>query len=411
MSTAVKDPTERVRQLDLSAVAEIAGALAAAIEAVVSGAPAERVLDRLLRAHRGWSPGQRACAAELVYGVGLWRLRLADRPESTPGRELIGLFLRDVAGWPEARAQSAAGVEALPPPVDLGDLGRRYSVPAWLFAHLSREVDALEPLLATLNVPAPICLRANLLRGSRDQLAAALEDEGVETRPTPHSPTGLVATRRFNVYGSAAYRAGRFELQDEGSQLLGHLVQARPGEAVLDFCAGAGGKAMLLAAALENRGTLWAHDVDAERLDRLSVRAERAGARVRVLRAVPEDLQVDAVLVDAPCSELGALRRGPDLRFRIAPETLNTLPDPQGAILRQAARHVRPGGRLVYATCTWNRAENEEVVEAFFDQATDFRLAALPDWAAPFRDGPFFKSFPHRQGTDGFFAAVVTRRD
>jgi 16S rRNA (cytosine967-C5)-methyltransferase len=388
----------------------IAPALCAPVEEVLRGTPAERVLDRVLRAHRAWSAAERATASELVFGIALWRLRLAEAADRVPGDVMIALYLRDLAGWPEERVRAATGVATLPPPREPVELSVRYSMPAWLVDRLAREVHPVEPLLAALDVPGPITLRANPLKASRDALIDELREQDIDATAAAYSPTAVQVARRFNVYGSPAFREGRFELQDEGSQLLGHLVQARPGEAVLDFCAGAGGKTLLLAAALENRGTLWAHDVDPERLDRLSVRAARAGAQVRVLRAMPEDLRVDAVLVDAPCSELGALRRGPDLRFRLRPEELDALPELQRRILAQAARHVRPGGRLVYATCTWNRAENEEVVEALLAREPEFELAGLPDWAAPFRAGKYFKSFPHLHGTDGFFAAILTRR-
>jgi 16S rRNA (cytosine967-C5)-methyltransferase len=194
--------------------------------------------------------------------------------------------------------------------------------------------------------------------------------------------------------------------------LLGLLVEARPGETVLDLCAGAGGKTLLLAASMENQGRLLAYDPDAERLDRLLVRCSRAGVlNVQVLRAPPEGMLVDRVLVDAPCSELGSLRRGPDSRFRVEPSALTALPRVQLDILARARRLVRPGGRLVYATCTVNRAENEEVVLGFLRQAPEFRLVSPgAGWLAPscVREGFLFCA-PHLHGTDGFFAAVLER--
>ncbi|HEY8211410.1 MAG TPA: RsmB/NOP family class I SAM-dependent RNA methyltransferase [Myxococcaceae bacterium] len=186
---------------------------------------------------------------------------------------------------------------------------------------------------------------------------------------------------------------------------MGLLLQAQPSETILDFCAGAGGKTLLLADVTQDRATIHAHDPDRERLSRLRQRATRAGftsIRVDSLPSTP----CDRVLVDAPCSELGALRRGPDLRWRIDPATLDTFPALQRSILDDAARHVRPGGRLVYATCTIRRAENEDVALHFERTHPDFHREPSP---LPTPDG-FFRALPHLHSTDGFFAAIWTRR-
>ena len=404
------DPLARLRGLDLSGFPSIAGSVCAALREVLGGRAAERALDRLLRDHRDWDAGQRRAAAEVIFGVSLWRRRLGG--PSASAEALVAAFLRDLAGWSDDEAATALGLAACAPPHEPRTLGERWSFPEWMVELLARELgEALEPFLAALNVPGPVCLRANLLVGSREQLAERLSAEGVPVRFAPHSPTGLIAEARFNVLGSEAYRAGAFEVQDEGSQLLGHLLGARPGETVLDLCAGAGGKALLLAAAVEGQGELSAFDPDLEKLDRFVQRAARARARVSVLRSLPESLRVDRVLVDAPCSELGALRRGPDLRHRIDPAGLARFPPLQREILETATRHLRPGGTLVYATCTLNRAENEEVVEAVLARHPELALAPLPDWVEPsFRFGPYFRSLPHRHGTDGFFAAVIRSR-
>jgi 16S rRNA (cytosine967-C5)-methyltransferase len=217
--------------------------------------------------------------------------------------------------------------------------------------------------------------------------------------------------KRPNLYGLRAQQEGLFEVQDEGSQLLGLLMEAHPGDSVLDLCAGAGGKTLQLAAAMGDQGRLLAYDPDAERLDRLLQRATRAGLRrLELLRAPPTaGLQVDRVLVDAPCSELGTLRRGPDLRFRLGPEALTRWLPVQSALLRDAARHVRPGGRLVYATCTLNRAENEAQVERFLAEHPDFRPVRPAGLDPSLLEGEYLRVLPHRHGTDGFFAAVLER--
>jgi 16S rRNA (cytosine967-C5)-methyltransferase len=182
---------------------------------------------------------------------------------------------------------------------------------------------------------------------------------------------------------------------------------------VLDYCAGAGGKTLLLAGELRGRGELYAHDPDQERLDRLEQRARRAGAtNLHLLREPPPpELRCDRVLVDAPCSELGTLRRGPDARFRISPADAEALPDLQLEILTRASQHLGAGGVLVYATCTLRRAENEGVIERFLERRPAFALRpAGAGWLGEeLRRGPFFASAPHRHGMDGFFAAVLQR--
>jgi 16S rRNA (cytosine967-C5)-methyltransferase len=376
------------------------------------------VLDRTLRAHRQLSREQRQVLAEAVFNIGLWRRRLGfhlGNPDA-PAPALLFVFLQRLVGLPAEEAARLAGIEAPPPLVseEPPSLALRYSLPDWLADHFTRELGpAAEDFCAHLNVPGPITLRVNRLRTNREALAERLRSEGVETRPGVLSPLALhVVGPRPNLYGLASLREGLFEVQDEGSQLLGLLVEARPGETVLDLCAGAGGKTLQLGAALENRGRLLAYDPDAERLDRLMQRCSRAGlSNVQVLRAPPEGVLADRVLVDAPCSELGSLRRGPDLRFRIDPATLTELPRVQLDILARARPLVRPGGRLVYATCTVNRAENEEVVSAFLRSAPEFRTVAPgAGWldASCVREGFLFCA-PHLHGTDGFFAAVLER--
>ena len=350
--------------------------------------------------------------------MGLWRRRLAfllGQPHASSAA-LLHALLHGLADVPAEQAARLAGLDT-PPPLSAEpppSLALRYSLPDWLADHLARELgDAAEDFCAHLNVPGPIVLRVNSPRTSREALQARLRAEGVETRPGLLSPLALhVVGPRPNLYGLASLREGLFEVQDEGSQLLGLLVEAQPGETVLDLCAGAGGKTLQLGAALGHRGRLLAYDPVAERLDRLLQRCSRAGlSNIQVLRSPPEGLSVDRVLVDAPCSELGPLRRGPDQRFRLEPSLLQELPRLQRELLDRAGPLVRPGGRLVYATCTLNRAENEELVGAFLRESPGWRLVTpgagwLPSSCV--REG-FFSCAPHLHGTDGFFAAVLER--
>jgi len=390
---------------------------------VLAGRPAERALDRFLRAHRALASPQRAAVAEAFFGVGLWRRRLRHAlglPDSAPASPpwLLFALLRDLAGLSAEDAAAFTGVDKAlappprPPPVDLATA---WSFPDWLSELLVRDwgSEAID-LARALDVPGPICVRANTLRIRRDALRERLEGEGVQSRPTPYAREGLFLAGRPNFYGLASYREGLFEVQDEGSQLLGELFDAQPGESILDACAGAGGKTLQVAGQLQGRGVLYAHDPDLSALDRLIGRASRAGVLgLRIVRGtLPDSLRVERVLVDAPCSALGALRRGPDVRWRIDPSSLQTHPALQCSLLEAFSRHVLPGGRLVYATCTLRREENQEVALSFERSNPDFiRLRPGEGWLPGelVTDG-FFQCLPHRHGTDGFFAAVWKRR-
>jgi 16S rRNA (cytosine967-C5)-methyltransferase len=396
----------------------LAPALDAPLADVLAGAAADAALATFLRARPGLDAASRAAAAEAMLGVGLWRRRLRAQlgAPAAPPRQLLASLVRDLGGRADAEALVGLAPGTLPsprpPPEDLAD---RYSLPDWLAAALRDAAGAEAPALAdALDLPGPVCLRANLLRASRDALAARLAAEGVSTRPGRLAPACLVVTSaRPNVLGLAAHREGLFEVQDEGSQLLGAAVGARAGESVLDACAGAGGKTLLLAADVGRTGRVHAADPDAARRARLGTRAARAGAADVVVvhgPSAPHGLSVDRALVDAPCSELGALRRGPDLRWRLDPAAFAALPALQLGILERAADHVRPGGTLVYATCTFVRAENEGVALAFEAGHPAFERtspAVPPDVLGPDR---FLRTWPHRHGTDAFFAAAWVRR-
>lgn len=409
---------QRLRALPWAALRGLGAALDAPLAAVLAGEPAERVVDRVLRAHRHLEADQRRAVKEAIYGVAVWRRRLAwhaqgSSPAPVPGaggeaggspRLLLAALLRDLGGVPEAEALVGLAAGTLPPPrAAPDDAAVRFSFPDWLWQTLVREVGPEAPRLAdALDLPGPLCLRPNRLRTTPGALAARLAAEGVATEPGALVPSALrVASARVNVYGLAAWQEGLFEVQDEASQLAGAAVAASPGETILDLCAGAGGKTLLLAAAVGASGAVHACDVDGERLARLAGRARRAGAGsiVRIGGgAPPAALRADAVLVDAPCSELGALRRGPDRRFRLDPAELARLPLLQRTLLDRAATHVRPGGRLVYATCTFRSEEDEAVADAFERDHPAFGREA--EW----------RTWPHRDGADAFYVARWRRR-
>lgn len=407
----------RVRAVPWEALRGLAPALDTPIAAALAGAPADRVLADLLRSRPDLGAGARAAVAEAVLGVALWRRRLLAHlgARSAPPRLLLAALLRDLGGREEALeiAGLPAGSLPAPAPAPRG-LAERWSLPDWLAAEIRRAAGpAADALADALDLPGPVCLRANLLRIARDALAVRLAREGVSTRPGSLAPACLVVTSpRPNVYGLAAHREGLLEVQDEGSQLLGAIVGAHPGETVLDACAGAGGKALLLAADVGPAGRVHAVDPDAARLARLRVRAARAGAEAILSidgGAPPAGLAADRAIVDAPCSELGALRRGPDLRWRLDPRSFDALPALQRQILSRAARHVRPGGTLVYATCTFRREENEEVALAFESSHPEFARTSPPAAGAALGADGFVRTWPHRHGTDAFFAAAWVR--
>lgn len=420
LSTPTESPFIRLRAVPWRVLEPWIGPVESALAEVLSGSAAERALDRLLRRLRGLSSEERQAIAEAVFGVALWRRRLAwhlPEPPASP-RMLLFTFLHALASVPAPEAARIAGVDPATPLRDGSPplLADACSLPAWLAELLVRELgDEAAAFAHAINSPGPICIRANTLRLSASELAQRLDSEGVRSMPTRFAPHGLVLQGRPNIYGLRSHQLGLFEVQDEGSQLLTPLLEAQPGEQLFDFCAGAGGKTLALAAELRNRGKLHVHDVDPERLDRLALRCSRAGVDGVVVHRgrCPPELLVDRVLVDAPCSELGALRRGPDVRWRIDPLTLRDLEPLQREVLASAARHVRPGGRLVYATCTLRREENQDIASWFERSHPDFTLVPprapwLP--SSMVRDG-FFLCLPHLHGTDAFFAAIFQRRE
>ncbi len=272
-------------------------------------------------------------------------------------------------------------------------------VPKWLIGRIGAEE------LKALREPAPLDLRVNLLKATRDEARAALAAEGVDASPTPHSPWGLRIQGRRPITTGSAFRAGLVEIQDEGSQLVAGLVDAQPGMRVADICAGAGGKTLALAMTMRNRGKLLACDVSAARLDGAIRRLRRAGVpNVERHVLTPGDKWIkrhaqrfERVLADAPCTGTGTWRRKPDARLHLTQADLAELLPKQAVILNQAATLVRTGGRLVYATCSLLSEENQDQVSAFLSRHSQFAQVDVLSLS------------PARDGTDGFFAAVLER--
>lgn len=345
--------------------------------------------------------------------------------------DLIGLFTSD-RHCPDRLSNSEMAIaraiqgrpqwsKDMPPAV-------RFEVPDWIWSRFAGLFgDEAERELTAMLDEAPVDLRVNTLKADRAAATAALEAEGVRVEPTRLSPLGLrVRSGRVNLGGLKVFTDGLVEVQDEGSQLVALLTDARPGMAVVDFCAGAGGKTLGLAAAMENKGRLVACDVSEGRLERSAVRLKRAGAHNVTRRALSSESDkwvkrqagtYDRVLVDAPCTGTGTWRRNPDARWRLTAEHLEDLKGRQASILQSAARLVKPGGRLVYATCSVLPEENREQVDAFLAQhAETFRLKPVAEvWAEVIGspscpgDGETLRLTPCRHDTDGFFVAVLER--
>lgn len=304
-------------------------------------------------------------------------------------------------------------------------VGMTYSFPDWMVSRLLKQFGEVETvaLFQSLNEQAPVVLRANTLKSSVEECQSALENEGVNVERTAISPLGLRAKRRLNVFQLQAFRDGKFEVQDEGSQLLPLLLDPKPTAKVLDACAGAGGKTLELAALMKNRGEIVAADVHSTRLEELRKRARRGGvSNVRIrhlgdLAELEENYRehFDLVLIDAPCSGIGTIRRNPGMKWMVTEETVEELSGKQRHILDASAPLVAAGGILAYATCTFFREENEDVVETFLSAHPDFSLRTPSPSVngidvARYLDGPYVRLLPHRDGTDGFFLAVLKKQ-
>lgn len=310
------------------------------------------------------------------------------------------------------------------------DPALRHHLPLWLAERLRAQApDDFLALSEALVRPAPLDLRVNLRRAKRANVQARLQVDGHLCEPTPWSPWGLRLAGKPSLKNHPLFLDGSIEVQDEGSQLLAWLVDARRAEMVCDFCAGAGGKTLALAAAMRDQGRLYALDTSAHRLQALQPRLSRAGltcvypmamAHERDERLERLQAKMDRVLVDAPCSGMGTLRRSPDLKWRHGPGDIEAFQALQARVLAAAARLLKPGGRLIYATCSLLREENEEIAGQFDAAQRDFAPLPMADLVSSLtksdfseictEDGSYLRMWPHRHATDGFFAAAWTRR-
>jgi 16S rRNA (cytosine967-C5)-methyltransferase len=418
--------------------------------------PADSVVSKFFRDYRktyAFGPRERAALAETTYNVLRNKLRYdhfapsgsgpkerrlailgfaqhlkeqapakaapksAKHPSNDPLDFLMGALNKQEAAWLEA-------CEAVNP-ADLMER-HRHNMPEWLVEPLKAQVgEGFWPLVERLNGGAPLDLRVNTFTDKRADVQHELKLAGIKAVDTPFSPWGLRIDGKPALSGLDAFARGAIEVQDEGSQLLALLLDAKRGEMVVDFCAGAGGKTLAIGASMRSTGRLYAFDTSGHRLDSLKPRLARsklsnvhpsAIAHERDERVKRLSGKIDRVLVDAPCSGLGTLRRNPDLKWRQSPKAVQELTEKQTSILASAARLVKSGGRLVYATCSVLPEENEAIAQAFSaahpnfvplsaaDTLTELKVANAASLCTT--DGLYLRLWPHLHATDGFFAAV-----
>jgi 16S rRNA (cytosine967-C5)-methyltransferase len=396
--------------------------------------PADTTLRYFFQDNRIGS-NERALVAETVFGVLRHRLLLEhactlNEGQATPRRMALahlvrfgGYNLREIEpvlkhGEKEWLA-SVKGVKTEELPLSV-----QAELPDWLVEKLraSYPDGGILAIGRAMQQPAPLDLRVNTLLAKRDEVLEQLHAKKIEATATPYSPVGIRLKDKVPLNRDALFTEGKVEVQDEGSQLLGFLLAPKRNDMVVDFCAGAGGKTLMLSAQMNSQGRLYALDVSEKRLANLKPRLKRSGASniQPMLIAHENDLKVkrlagkiDRVLVDAPCSGLGTLRRNPDLKFRQSPGSIEELTQKQAAILASASRLLKKGGRLVYATCSILPEENQRIVESFLAAHPDFALKpageVLQQQKIALEMGDYLELRPQLHGTDGFFAAVLER--
>ena len=407
----------------------LAQAGSAATLVLRGNAPADQLLSRYFREHRNLGQNDRAFVAECVFAVLRRRRSLEAAAGSSEPKALVGAAMLRVMGFSaralqglvddELLARVRSSESAAPSPAVRADL------PDWLWERLvaqQGETEALRIAQGLLN-PAPLDLRVNLARTEREAAQARLGADAIESSATPYSPAGLRLTGKPAINRHPLFSEGLVEVQDEGSQLLAWLLAPRRGEMIADYCAGAGGKTLAAAMLMRGSGRVYAMDVSARRLAALAPRAARAGiTNVQTLVLGEDDARarrlagkLDRVLVDAPCSGFGTLRRNPDLKWRHQPAAIDELAAKQRAILAAAAPLVKHGGRLVYATCSILREENDAVANDFLAAHREFRPLSAATLLAGQRialdTGERLRLWPHLHATDGFFAAIFERAD
>ena len=427
---------------------------------VHEGRPADSIIDQFFRSHKYLGSNDRRFIAEHVYAMIRYRSRLEEtvrrcsaslhplqRVVAEQQRTMLHCVAAMVlfggehpgrlcADYGETSAIGALLDAILPalretitqpfvgePTAHVPRIAWEHSFAEWMVEKFVSRlgVEGAEQFCIALNKNAPITLRVNTIKTDVEHCIEALAKEGVAVERTKYSPFGLTLAKRTNVFALEVFRSGFFEMQDEGSQLLGLLVDPKPTSRVVDACAGGGGKTLELAALMKNRGTIFALDINDYRLQGLRKRIKRSGVDTVRLRTVsgeevPEDLlgNADNVLIDAPCTGIGTIRRNPGMKWSVTPQMVAELSRKQSGILERYAACVKPNGRLIYATCTVFEEENQQVVESFLEKHSNFQLMKPADILVRYGldslgNDSYFQLLPHIHGTDGFFAAVMKR--
>lgn len=400
--------------------------------------PADVLMKLFFKSNPKLGARDRSIIAEGIYEAlrryaGLrWAMRPV-KPEKAPRLAALAVLARQHGL--DAISPSAIGSEAGPlNNVLAADLSQapkhvQAELPQWMFDLIEKQYEDADLLYPAMLESAPLDLRVNLLKTNRDEVLEKLAANGTAAFPTPMSPEGVRLMNKPGLTQWPIYKDGLVDVQDEGSQLIARLMTPRRKEMICDFCAGAGGKTLAMGALMRSTGSLYAFDVNEKRLSGMAPRMRRAGLsnvhpiaikNERDPRAMRMRGKFDRVLIDAPCTGTGTFRRNPDLKWRLSPSELDRINDIQKSVLEHASTLVKPGGRLVYATCSLLKRENQDVVEAF--------LAAHPEWTlVPAREvlehqgitsvpeavwerfGGYFQMLPHVTNTDGFFAAVLQK--
>lgn len=395
-------------------------------------APADVTLSRFFKDNPRFGGRERGVIAEAVYAVLRNKSFYTDFAGSgnTPSMRRLALLglsetvgIDALGGLTEDETHFLTRVKEVDR--NLLPAQMRANLPQWLYEKFLAQFGEQETLqlAAVLNTPAPLDLRVNSIKADRDEVVAKLAEAPIAAEPMPYAPLGLRVFKKPALQNLELFKQGAIEVQDEGSQVLAQIVGARRGEMVVDFCAGAGGKTLALGAIMRNTGRLYAFDVSEKRLAKLKPRMARSGlSNVHpVLIAHERDAKIkrlagkiDRVLVDAPCSGLGTLRRNPDVKWRQKADSIAEMQEKQASILDGAARLLKSGGRLVYATCSLLNEENDMIVEQFLATHPDFELVpmgkVLAEQRIPLEMGDYLKLLPHKHQTDGFFAAVLERK-
>ena len=392
--------------------------------------PADVKLGLFFKQHRDLGTKDRAFVAESVYGVLRRKAFLMYVAEGNDPRKLLLAYLirvlgtstRDLNEVLNAQQKEWALAIKAKKTEDMTK-AEKADLPEWFWGKLVEQYGEEALTIArSFHQQASLDLRVNVIKASREDVIAKFQSEKTEIKPTPYAPYGLRMPQKMTISKHPFFIDGKIEVQDEGSQLLAQLVAPRRGEMIADFCAGAGGKSLAIGALMRNSGRIYAFDVSEKRLQNLGIRLKRSGlsnlhSQVISSEADPKLKRLfgkfDRVLVDAPCSGLGTLRRNPDLKWRQQPKDVEELTVKQTNILARASKLVKAGGRLIYATCSLLRDENEQIAEAFLQSNPEFRLVPantiLAQQEIELDTGEYLKLLPHLHQTDGFFAAVFER--